>query len=358
MKYLARNFESVDIMLGTECNLGCRYCIQKYQKTPKLSDQINEDVYGFLKQISDENPSEKPVHITFTGGEPTLRMDSIREILRHTSDCRFTYSILTNGKLLDEQLVESFNEHHVGIHVSWDGKASSKTRGYDVMREKEDVLLLCDELMLNGVASAAAYPKDIFAGFEAFNKKYMKVHGYGCMGNINFVDDPGIPDRTLAKIDEKRVYDDMYELTLSALTELDEESVTRKFIMEYLQSLDKKVAKGEPYDMFRGCGGGYVQLNLDLAGNLYECHNTFVKAGDIYTPYFKYLSSVVASDCALPKRSECRGCVAEFICHDACAAGACRLTRKDDGVLAEKCKTMKAAARGIIQATLDASEGK
>ena len=351
--YLARNFDSVVIMLGPECNLGCKYCMQKSQNAFVLPQKINEDIFGFLKQVVEESPFEYPMTLEFTGGEPTIHMDTIKKIIEKTNELGFSYTILTNGKLLTSELINYINSKKIDVHLSWDGSASKRTRGYDVMKDNINNVLKIDTLMLNAVSSSAAYPKEIIKDFENFNKEYKAVHGYRCGCNINFVSDPGIPERKLAEINPQKIYEDMLSLTKIVAKEKSKATMAYEFIKPFLWSFREKVVKKQPYDMFQGCGGGYVQLNLDLEGNLYDCHNTFNKVGNIHTPYFEYLSNVINLDSELPIRRMCKGCVAEFVCHDALAAGSCRLRMKDQEALNKRCGVMKAIATGVIHGLSD-----
>ena len=39
------------------------------------------------------------------------------------------------------------------------------------------------------------------------------------------------------------------------------------------------------------CGNGIQVLNIDLKGNLYQCHNNWIQIGSIYDDYLKYLNN-------------------------------------------------------------------
>ena len=76
-------------------------------------------------------------------------------------------------------------------------------------------------------------------------------------------------------------------------------------------------------------------LTLDLAGNLYPCHNTSQKAGSIYDSYFKYLNEILKTDRTFERREKCLDCPAVASCKGGCKLvepenmenGLCRLRR-------------------------------
>jgi sulfatase maturation enzyme AslB (radical SAM superfamily) len=72
---------------------------------------------------------QNPIELTFFGGEPLLEMDSLRkgvayaEKRRRATGKRVTYSISTNGLLLDDEAVEFLAEHRFYTQLSFDGVA-------------------------------------------------------------------------------------------------------------------------------------------------------------------------------------------------------------------------------------------
>jgi putative peptide-modifying radical SAM enzyme len=132
------------LILTDDCNLCCSYCRAKAfeddeEPTPgenasvevdlDLSPDLNYDLellYRFLGK--DPAPT-----LTFYGGEPLLRCDLIKTIMRSVPDCRFM--IQTNGILLDRLDPELVNRFST-ILVSLDGKESltDANRGVGVYR--------------------------------------------------------------------------------------------------------------------------------------------------------------------------------------------------------------------------------
>jgi len=83
-------------ILTNLCNLSCPFCYQDRKRRPDAL--AAEDWIRFAGEIPDY------ARVTLTGGEPLL-FPRFREVFRHVSE-RFDCNLLTNGLLLDEDLIE------------------------------------------------------------------------------------------------------------------------------------------------------------------------------------------------------------------------------------------------------------
>ncbi len=123
------------ITLTDECNLRCRYCYGKWledlEPTPEQSD-IDYSVptrlgynISLLRKFCKKDPESR---LIFYGGEPTLYLEKIREILDIVPAKE--YMIQTNGTLLRE-LKPEYSNRFTTILVSIDGdrKLTDKQRG-------------------------------------------------------------------------------------------------------------------------------------------------------------------------------------------------------------------------------------
>jgi uncharacterized protein len=114
---------------GAACNLDCTYCFF-------LSKELLYDHEGqrmgkagletYLGNLLDSQP-DGTVEIAWQGGEPTMRglrffrrAVELAEELRRPGQ-RLTYSLQTNGTLLDDEWGAFLAEHHVLVGISMDG---------------------------------------------------------------------------------------------------------------------------------------------------------------------------------------------------------------------------------------------
>ena len=94
--------ESVSIAVTGKCNLKCRYCFYS-NEMESLNDLNTQDWLAFIGELS----KLAVMRVSLTGGEPFTRPDLfliIDEIIKN----RMRYSILSNGSLIDEKILDKF----------------------------------------------------------------------------------------------------------------------------------------------------------------------------------------------------------------------------------------------------------
>lgn len=123
MERLHVNFSEVkvvSIFLGNNCNMHCPYC---HRDGHDVHAVVSDKLKDILTKLG-------CVKIFFYGGEPTLYMNTIKEIVSIKPDA--DYYITTNGKLF-KQYEDYFNEHNFFVVFSYDGENS--LRGYDPLTQ-------------------------------------------------------------------------------------------------------------------------------------------------------------------------------------------------------------------------------
>lgn len=119
------------------CNMACSYCF--YREIAAHREQAS---YGLMSRDTAEQLVEKtlsyadggPVTYCFQGGEPLLAgVDFYRDFVERVKRCNkqgssVSYSLQTNGLLLDEDFCRLFREHGFLVGVSLDGKSEIHNR--------------------------------------------------------------------------------------------------------------------------------------------------------------------------------------------------------------------------------------
>jgi uncharacterized protein len=121
---------TLKIQLGLQCNYACSYCSQTGEighatVTPTAA------VEDFLRKI-DRQLKGEPERIEFWGGEPFVYFAKLKRLVP-TLRQRFPAAdlhIVTNGSLLDTEIITFIEEHDIFIAVSHDGPGQS-LRGPD-----------------------------------------------------------------------------------------------------------------------------------------------------------------------------------------------------------------------------------
>lgn len=121
----------VVLKIAERCNLACPYCYYFFQEhNPKaqralIDEKTIRDVTEFLKEGTKQY-NLKTLIIGLHGGEPLLmpkkRFDRYMEILNELNEViDVQISMQTNGTLIDEEWIDLFEKHKIGVGVSIDG---------------------------------------------------------------------------------------------------------------------------------------------------------------------------------------------------------------------------------------------
>ena len=184
MLYLKANL--IRLRFGELCNLSCEHCIQRtferynsYEIDERLSDYLNSSY------VTSPNKEYK-IQICFIGGEPLLYFDKIKYFVERLSSNKFVFSLITNGKLLSNEIISYCNQHDIAISVSWDGTNSIKHRGYDVIKSNFNNLLKINKLR---ISSCFLNDSLIDDKISVINKLYRVYYCYNNkeIDNIHFI---------------------------------------------------------------------------------------------------------------------------------------------------------------------------
>lgn len=109
--------------LTNNCNLACSYCY--IHKSPgNMSIETAQQTIDRLIQ-SCRIHNIKKINIKLAGGEPLLRFDLIQYLVDYaqkvSNEIKITFTLLTNGTLITEQIANYLKCHSIGVGVSLDG---------------------------------------------------------------------------------------------------------------------------------------------------------------------------------------------------------------------------------------------
>lgn len=330
---------SVELHVSHACNLGCSYCFAgkgDYGTSPMLMEEgVAFKAIDYL--VSQSNP-EEALTIVFFGGEPLLNKPLIWKtvdyIATHHPNRKFSYSITTNGTLLDEQTVEEFKTHGFSVLVSMDGTGSK----HDQSRPYK-----------NGKGSF----DDIKEGVERFSEVLpFGVRATLTKGNCDLISDM----ETFREMGFRRVY-------FSPVSTFDTSLAIDKPSMDGLRK-QLELLSEEYYEAFRadgkrsgtkpvfrgleqflivvknrclskvGCGAGRRFVSVTPDGDYYPCHRfvgmTHYKMGSVFDGIDQQLYSENWKD-YVSKRDDCSSCWIQNICGGGCsweAAGPDGMTKE------------------------------
>lgn len=309
--------QKIFILLGDDCNLACRYCIQHPLVRVRKSADVPPELLEWIDREAEL--ADGMLDICFFGGEPLLYFDALKTIVGCHRAENVQYHMITNGKALTEEMVSFFNAHHVYLNISWDGDRVKETRGYDVFEKNRDNLLKLDCLGVNAVVSSKAYPCDVLKAMQKIDDAYYALHRRHIKVHTDFIFGCDLPDPSLSDgID----YEKLNEQVKRILAEYDKfarggtaDPVIIQWMTFYLEGYLWAMSHDEsPY-----CQNGRGILNVDLKGNLYFCHNTRQMIGTIWSRNDRYTTRVDALESGVERqKSVCSQCPAYRLCRICC----------------------------------------
>ena len=118
--------DRVCISINNLCNLECKYCHFREKSAPTVTQTMN--VLVILDNIREYiQKNDVPVFkIGFVGnGEPLLDFDNLKKYILHISDLldsgRIRAYTITNGTVVDKDMLLFFKDHNVNVGFSLDG---------------------------------------------------------------------------------------------------------------------------------------------------------------------------------------------------------------------------------------------
>ena len=150
----ANRIGRLTIVTTYECNMTCYYCLQNFMsdKDQRLEGVNLQILLEWLPSWIQGN-SISEVELEFIGGEPLLNMIALKEIcdrVRKTG-VRYKGSLITNGSLLDSDLIDSLIEYGItNVQLTFDGPKDYHDKvkhlgllesSYDTIREAISVLI-------------------------------------------------------------------------------------------------------------------------------------------------------------------------------------------------------------------------
>jgi sulfatase maturation enzyme AslB (radical SAM superfamily) len=115
----ARRHHRLELILfpTDACNLRCTYCIVPFGKEKLSTAQIDK-----VFQVSRKSDLDR-MGVTFLGGEPMLRWDSIVDVTKRMANWweKPSLAMVTNGTLVNQERAAFIGKHKFGITFSVDG---------------------------------------------------------------------------------------------------------------------------------------------------------------------------------------------------------------------------------------------
>lgn len=313
------DFEKVYLMLGEACDFKCRHCLQQPFHN-HLEKTASEKLIKYLQHLADLKPRFTPtgpkrLSIIFFGGEPLLYMKAIKDVVARINRENVDFSLVSNGNALTQEMVDFFNEHDIHFAVSNDGPLTDKVRDRNVF-EDEKFLALFKQLNSKSVcATLHAHNQDLYALWGYVNEKVGDVPlAYEFLTHTwQMPEDIYDYDLVAWKGTMDSVVNNLMHHLSTETTKCREAEFMSK-LMGCLEQFQRGKAR------FPRCRAYRQNINLDLEGNHYLCHNGMEKFSDCSKEGAKVAkeAEVKFIDLRNKHNKACADCSALPVCQEGC----------------------------------------
>lgn len=348
--------KGVTLMLVQSCNLACQYCFGsegEYFDKGIMQEKVALDTIDYLIEKSG---NENNLQITFFGGEPLLCFELIECIVSYckskenTTHKKFSYSMTTNGTLLNDQINKFIIENRIGTMISIDGNAEQQNaKRYYKMGKGcyDEVIEKTAPLREKGYLSARATITDT---------NLVLVEVFEHLHSLGFRSIPMAPAYNLMTDDDYRVYvDKLYELCNMFKRYLKTDIVKAKKLRILWKAI-KRIHKGAI--QFTACGAGINGVAVDIHGNLYPCHrfvsNKEYIIGNIYKSNDK--RKKFAEEANIKSHPKCDKCYLRLLCGGGCTYENYIEKGSTLDIFEKQCNETKVIYNNMIELYLSLSE--
>ena len=313
------------------CNLRCKYCFADEGEYHGHKGVMDIDTAKkAIDYVVKRSGPRRNIEIDLFGGEPTMIMDTIKEIIAYAREhekewkknIRFTMT--TNATLLNDEIMEFMDKEMGNIILSLDGRKEVN----DNVRIKVDGSGSYDDILPN-------IKKMIDKRTEG--KMYF-VRGTFTRANTDFYEDvKAMVNEGFREISiEPVVLENGHPL---ALREEDLPTIFDNYDKLYEEMRRRKVEgdefkfyhfnidlQGGPcvYKRISGCGAGFEYVAITPQGEVYPCHQ-FVgkeeyKLGSIWDDTYDAELGKKFKKAHIYNKPKCKDCWARFYCSGGCQA--------------------------------------
>jgi uncharacterized protein len=113
------------LLLTSDCNLSCSYCMEKNKSRQHMNRETIDQALRLFEKLL--HP-EREISIILYGGEPLLNKDGylhaverIADMQKRLPDSKFSVQLVSNGTILDDDIIEATRKIGVDLSFSIDG---------------------------------------------------------------------------------------------------------------------------------------------------------------------------------------------------------------------------------------------
>ena len=316
--------------IAHDCNLACKYCFAEegeyHGRRALMSFEVGKKALDFLVANSGNRVN---LEVDFFGGEPLMNWDVVKQLvaygrsLEEPNNKKFRFTLMPNGVLLNDEVMEFVNKEMSNVVLSLDGRKEVNDRMRPFRTGKGSYDLIVPKFQKLA---------------ESRNQTNYYIRGTFTRNNLDFSEDvKHFADLGFKQMSIEPVVgpeEDPYSIREQDLPQIMEEY--DKLALEYID----RYKKGNGFNFFHfmidltqgpcvykrlsGCGSGTEYLAVTPWGDFYPCHqfvgNEDFLMGNVDEGITKPELVKEFGNCNVYSKEKCKNCFAKFYCSGGCAA--------------------------------------
>lgn len=322
--------KSLCLHVSHDCNLKCDYCFASSgdfgSRRMLMTSETGKKAVDFLIDMSGDRES---LEIDFFGGEPLMNKEAIKEIVAYARiqekkhNKKISFTLTTNGMLLDDDMTEFINNEMSNVVLSLDGRkeVNDRVRRRSDDKGSYDIIMPKFKNLIEKRGNKDYYIRGTFTGYNLdFSDDVYSIFEAG-FDNISVepvVAKPSEP-YAITECALPAVFKEYDKLALRILESRKDGHFLNFF--HFMINLDQGPCA---IKRMKGCGCGNEYIAVTPEGDIYPCHQ-FVgdeafRMGNIFEGSFDTDIKKKFSMANVYNKPECRRCWAKFYCSGGCNA--------------------------------------
>ena len=360
-----RQIKTIQLVVSNNCNFKCKYCFEnkiycseereKYQHDINNKIMSSADAIEYIQVVIDTIKKEDAdaLHIQFFGGEPLTNKEAIIAVLEHFENGKqygidISYSIVTNGSLIDKNIAEYFKRYNVGVVISFDNPKKTDRNMKSGKNSIEKVIESLEILKSNNnhVAFNSVLSQQTIEYFDTSIIDCALEYNVSEVGIVLDLDPSFYTKDTIEEISDKLI--EVYQYGLEK-----DIQVSGYWMSTYLASLDFMAMKKG----FKTCSGTGSQFSIEPNGKVFSCKGSSAYFGDI-----RDIKELLSNETyqlyakrSINNSSKCKACDIEGFCSGFCLGPLEQSFGSANYVLEEYCELLKSVTQRLfaIEGDLD-----
>ncbi len=315
--------------ISHDCNLRCRYCFADEGAYHSVRETMSfETAKAAIDFLLRESGNRKVLEVDFFGGEPLMNFDTVKKTVYYAKEegakrgKKFLFTTTTNGLLLDDEIIQFFNEEMENVVLSLDGRKEVHDAVRKTVSGKGSFDVVIDKIkkFVKARGDKHYYVRGTFTAKNTDFAKdvlFLADNGFDSISMEPVVTD--LPDLQIKK-EHLPAIEREYEILADEYLKREEEGKGFLFFhfnidLEGGPCLSKRVS---------ACGAGNEYFSVVPNGDVYPCHQfagdkDFIMGNVFEGKLDGAIRKKFAKSC-LFTRKKCGDCFAKFICSGGCNA--------------------------------------